>query len=111
MNKKITQFSTIAISVLIGNFIIDLIMMKTEPYLRSKSLQMTLVLRMLASVIIFYPVFTLLEVYVKNLSEAFIKSTKQLTGMGALSVVISFLVAFGIVYAGYICLIYKVKLF
>lgn len=91
MMPKLTRIAVFSITILIGTLISDYI----SAYFVSTigKTYKGVAINMIATVVVFYPLFSLLEYYVKKASKRYIQKSKSVTGNSFLGLIIGFTLA------------------
>ena len=78
MTNQLSRFAATVITILVGTLISDYsVNLLSEKIGKSYT---GVALGMLATIVIFYPLFTILEKYIKHLSSKYIQKSKSITG-------------------------------
>jgi hypothetical protein len=94
MNKQITKYVVIAIAILLAELLSAYFFLVMAKYKSSEMPYRSTAIQMVASLVIYYPLFTFLDKYLKSGSKTLIKNTQKVARHNLLGVLLAFVVAF-----------------
>ena len=112
MNQKsFTKFCVFVLTIFIGKIAYILINDYLIIHPGHKDVYTLTAIHMGIILVIYYPLFTFVNVIAEDLSKYFIKKTKKTTGSGILSLLITFIIGLAICFAIFLKLWYHVNIF
>ena len=111
MNKQITKYVMIAIAILLAELLGAYFLLVMEKYKSSEMPYRSTAIQMIASLVIYYPLFTFLDKYLKSGSKNLIKNTQKVAKHNLLGVLLAFVAAFFIIWVALARIWYKRNLF
>ncbi len=111
MNKKISKYIVIGIAILVAELINAYFLLIMEKYKSSEAPYQSTALQMVASLVIYYPLFTFLEKYLHSGSKNLVKNTQKIAKHNLLGILLAFCIAFGIIWTILVKIWYKRNLF
>jgi hypothetical protein len=111
MNKKITKYAIIAIAILLAELLSAFFLLIMEKYKSSEMPYRSTAIQMLASIIVYYPVFTFLDKYFKSGSKNLLASTKKIASHHIGGVILAFALSFFLIWVALVRIWYDRSLF
>lgn len=99
--KDLARVAMVIIAILTANFLQSVGLLYMSDHMRGTSVYKRVALSMAAAVLIFYPVFRLLEKYIKAGSARYVKGSARLTGNKFAGLLIGFTVAVLLLFIGF----------
>ncbi len=94
MHKKLSKYVMIGIAILLAELLNAFFLLIMEKYKSSEMPYRSSAIQMVASLVVYYPVFTFLEKYFKSGSKNLIVNTKKIAKHNYGGLVLAFAVAF-----------------
>ncbi|HWZ22991.1 MAG TPA: hypothetical protein VNW06_10080 [Cytophagaceae bacterium] len=111
MNKKITKYAIIAIAILLAELLSAFFLLIMEKYKSSEMPYRSTAIQMLASIVVYYPVFTFLDKYFKSGSKNLLASTKKIANHHIGGVLLAFALSFFLIWVALARIWYDRSLF
>jgi hypothetical protein len=111
MNKQITKYVLIAIAILLAELLGAYFFLVMEKYKSSEMPYRSTAIQMVAALLIYYPIFTFLDKYVKSGSKNLVKNTQKVARHNLIGVLLAFAIAFFFIWVALAMIWYKRNLF
>ena len=112
MNKKISKYAMIGIAILLAELLSAFFLLVMEKYKSSQMPYRSTAIQMVASLVIYYPLFTFMEKYfIKSGSKNLVASTKKFTKHHIGGIVLAFAIVFLLVWIALVRIWYNRSLF
>lgn len=111
MHKKISKYAIIGIAILLAELLNAFFLLVMEKYKSGHMPYRSTAIQMIASLIVYYPVFTFMEKYIKNSSKHLITNTKKIANHNIGGIILAFTVAFFVIWVALARIWYNRNLF